>query len=153
MVKNVKKVEKRKIPTFKRSNYGAKRRSRVKDNWRTPRGNDNHMRIKKKNVGVMPMIGFKNAESVRFLRQDGSVERLIHNKADLESISGKEGITAKFSHDLSKRTRMELQKIADERKIKISNSFKPEKKPEPKAVKDAPAGKAKDDAKNNTVKG
>ena len=129
MVKSAKKVVKRKVPTFKRPNYGAKRRSRVKNVWRSQRGNDNHMRAKKKNVGVMPMIGFKNSDKVRFLRQDGTVEFVVHNRDELEGLAGKEGITAKFAHDLSKRSRMELQKFADEKKIRISNSFKAEVKP------------------------
>ncbi len=135
MVNKIKKVIKRKVPMFKRPNYGAKGRSRIKDNWRSQRGNDNHMRVKKKNVGVMPMIGFKNSEKVRFLRQDGTVEVVVHNKAELEMIVGKEGITAKFAHGLSNRKRVELQKIADEKKVRISNKLRAEAKPADNAKK------------------
>lgn len=150
MVKSVKKIVKRKVPRFKRPNYGAKGRSKVKDTWRRQRGNDNHMRVKKKNVGIMPMIGFKNSDKVRFLRQDGTVEFLVHNRGELEGLAGKEGITAKFAHDLSRKTRMELQKVADEKKIRISNSFKAEAKPKAESTE---AKQKPESRESNNVKG
>ncbi len=114
-------VKKRKVPRFRRPNLGAKGRSRVKDTWRTQRGNDNKMRAKKKNVGVMPMIGYKNNDSVRFTRKDGTLEFVIHNETELIGIAGKAGITAKFAHDLSRRKRAALQTVADSKGIRIAN--------------------------------
>lgn len=114
-------ITKRPRTRFTVPNQGAKNRSRVPDRWRKQRGIDNHKRVKKQNRGAVPKIGYKNSDVVRFSRPDGSFEFLVHNEKELLSVSSMPGYVARFAHDLSRRSRMELQKTADANKIKVLN--------------------------------
>ncbi len=112
---------KRERTRFTVPNQGAKNRSRVPDRWRKQRGIDNHKREGKANRGATPGIGYKNSDAVRFARPDGSFEMLVHNEAELLSVLGMPGYAARFFHGLSSRKRQGLQRLADEKKIRILN--------------------------------
>lgn len=117
-------MAKREKTKFTVPNFGAKNRKRVRERWRKQRGIDNHKREGKSNRGATPGIGYKNSDAVRFSRPDGSFEFLVHNKSDLISVLGMPGYSARFFHGISSRKRAELQRIADEKKIRILNRAK-----------------------------
>jgi len=108
-------------PTFNVPNFGAKNRKRVKERWRKQRGIDNKKRVKRSGYGAVPNIGYKNNETVRHLRPDGKIAVVIHNQKELEAAAGNPEVSVIFAHGLSKRTRTELGKIADQKRIRIAN--------------------------------
>ncbi|MGC8587022.1 MAG: eL32 family ribosomal protein [Candidatus Micrarchaeia archaeon] len=111
---------KKRHPRFVVPNYGAKHRARVKDRWRKQRGTDNKKRRKYSGYGALPGIGYKNSDSVRFSRPDGSIEMLVHNDGELiKAIEA--GYAIRFSHSISARKRMAMQRIADAKAAKIVN--------------------------------
>ncbi len=111
----------KKKPAFTVPNYGAKGRSRLSDRWRKQRGIDNKSRIKRKGYPKGPEIGYGAPKDLRFRKENGLYEVIIHNKNELLNLIGKNDYMAKFSSSLSKKKRIELQKIADEHNIKIAN--------------------------------
>ncbi len=114
-------IRKKYKPEFHVPNFGAPNRKRVKDRWRRQRGVDNKMRTKKAKMGPTPSIGYKNGSNVRYMRPDGNFELIVHNEKELLSILSRKGYAAKFSHNLSERKKAALQKLADEKKIKVLN--------------------------------
>lgn len=115
---------KKRHPTFAVPNLGAKGRSRVRDRWRKQRGTDNKLRVKAYGHGNTPNIGYKNSDSVRNARPDGTVGTLVHNMNELMALKGKGSYSATFFHGLSVRKRMELQKAADKHNIRITNRLR-----------------------------
>ncbi len=115
---------KKKHPKFVVPNLGAKHRARVKDRWRSQRGIDNKKKLKKSGYGKMPSIGYKNPDVVRFKERSGMLKIIVHNSEELSAIKEKELYEVVFAHDLSKKKRMELQRIADARGIKVANRVK-----------------------------
>ncbi|MDE1851089.1 MAG: hypothetical protein KGH69_00155 [Candidatus Micrarchaeota archaeon] len=115
---------KKKHPTFAVPNFGAKGRSRVKDRWRKQRGTDNKLRVKAYGHGNTPNIGYKNSDSIRNARKDGTMEMLVHNMNELMMLKGKSDYSAVFFHGLSSRKRKELQKAADQHSIRITNRLR-----------------------------
>ncbi len=105
-------------------NYGAKSRKQVKARWRHQRGIDNHKRVMRKGYGEIPKIGFKNHDSARDLGADGNQHILVHNKAELHGAMQVPDVSIVLSHALSQRKKLEFQKIADEKAIKVSNRVK-----------------------------
>ncbi len=115
-------LAKRKHPKFYVPNFGAPNRKRVKERWRAQRGIDNKKRVKKKELGASPSIGYKNPDSVRFARPDGAFEVLVHNRMELQAlIASKDARVARFSHSLSSRKRSELQAMADKNNVRVVN--------------------------------
>ena len=108
-------------PRFRVPNLGAKNRSGVKKRWRAQRGIDNKMRYKKKGHGAMPNIGYRNSDSVRYARSDGTFEVLVHNRAELMAVQPGAGKVVRLSAALSRRSRAELQRIADGSGLRIVN--------------------------------
>ncbi|MDE1824558.1 MAG: hypothetical protein KGI00_02785 [Candidatus Micrarchaeota archaeon] len=117
-------ASKKKHPTFAVPNLGAKGRSRVKDRWRKQRGTDNKLRVKAYGHGNTPNIGYKNSDSIRNARPDGTMEMLVHNVSELMMLKGKSSYSAVLFHGLSSRKRMEMQKLADENRIRITNRMR-----------------------------
>lgn len=114
-------LRKKMKPKFSVPNLGARNRKKVPDRWRAQRGIDNKKRVKKQNRGPTPSIGYKNSESVRFRRSDGTLDILVHNERELLMLAGKEESSARFAHGISTRKRAALQKLADSRNIKVVN--------------------------------
>ncbi len=111
-------IKKKKHPKFAISNLNAKNRSRLADRWRTQRGIDNKKRIKRSGYGAMPSIGYKNNDSIRGLRPDGSAEVLVHNIKELAAAEGK---VARIAHDVSKKKRAEIKRVAAIKGIRVVN--------------------------------
>ncbi|HQT44614.1 MAG TPA: eL32 family ribosomal protein, partial [Candidatus Micrarchaeota archaeon] len=79
-------VSKKKHPTFKRTNFGRTRRSRVKDNWRRPRGIDNKQREKYAYMGKLPSIGYKNPKALRGRHPSGLYEVIVSTPAQVAGL-------------------------------------------------------------------
>ena len=117
-------LKKREHPRFVVPNYGAKNRKRVKDRWRSQRGEDNKKKLKKSGYGKMPSIGYKNPDEVRFKEKNGMLKIVIHNENELNQIIGKKDYEVVLAHELSKRKKMELQRLAEMHGMKVSNKVK-----------------------------
>lgn len=114
-------IKKKPKPRFTVPNFGAPNRKHVRDRWRAQQGNDNKKRVKKQNRGPTPSIGYKNSESVRFLRPDGTRDVLVHNERELLVLSGRKDSSARFAHGISVRKRRALQEMADRNGIRLVN--------------------------------
>ena len=114
-------IEKRKHPRFVVPNYGAKSRKRVRDRWRTQRGEDNKKRRYWSGYGASPRIGYKNASDVRFVRKDGVIEVLVHNEAELLAVPKGGRSAAVFAHGLSRRMKLMLGRKAAGAGIRVIN--------------------------------
>jgi ribosomal protein L32E len=117
-------VVKKSHPTFAVPNYGAKKRKRVKERWRKQRGMDNKKRIKRSGYGATPKIGYKNSDTIRHLRPDGTFEFLIHNEKELNDAMLRPGTSVRFANGVSIRKKQVLQKIADSKGVNVVNRVK-----------------------------
>ncbi len=117
-------MQKKRHPKFYVPNFGAPNRKRVKERWRAQRGIDSKKRVKKRELGATPSIGYKNAPQMRFARPDGRFEVLVHNESELRQFMGsKSNAVVRFSHDLSRRKRLQLQRLAGS-SVDIANRMK-----------------------------
>ncbi len=118
-------MEKKRHPKFVVPNFGLKTRKRVSARWRMPRGIDSKKRVKKKESGASPSIGYKNRPELRYARSDGVFETLIHNEGELLSAAKtKKDTIIRFAHSLSVRKRIALQAIADKHGLKVANKVR-----------------------------
>lgn len=138
-------VTKKRHAVFRVPNYGAKNRKGVKKRWRKPRGIDSKIRVEKKGHGATPKVGYKNSPEIRFARQDGTFEHLVHNERELLAMAGDKTKVAVLAHGLSRRTWASLQKTASAKGIRIVNRKKeqvPAARKEKKAVSSAKQAQA-----------
>jgi len=113
---NVKKKVKFVVP-----NLGAKNRKGVKDRWRHQRGIDNHKRIMRSGYGEIPKIGYKNHETKRHLGPDDTQRILVHDVRELHEAMQVPDASVILSHSLSSRKKLALQKIAEDKGIRVVN--------------------------------
>lgn len=114
-------IKKKDHPKFVVPNFGAKHRKGVKARWRKQRGIDNKKRVKRSGYGAVPNIGYKNNETVRHRRPDGTRGLVIHNMKELEMAANAEEVSLIFAHELSDRKREELGKFAISKGLRIVN--------------------------------
>ena len=108
----------RKKPEFRR--HLSESIKRLKPNWRRPRGSQSKVRKKKKSKLPMPSIGYRAPKALRYLHPSGYKEILIRNLKDLSRVDPeKEAI--RIAATIGKKKRLEILKIAKERKIKVLN--------------------------------
>ena len=105
-------MEKKK-PTF---NVSGPSKKRVKERWRRPRGVDNKKRIKRKDRGALPKVGYK--KKIRGLHPSGKPELLVKNLKDLE---GAKDVVVRISGSVGKKLRKEIVKKAESLGLKILN--------------------------------
>lgn len=117
-------MNKKSHPKFVVPNFGAPNRKRVKERWRKQRGIDNKKRVKRSGYGAVPNIGYKNPESIRNIRADGTKGVLVRNQKDLESMQGVPGVSIILAHGLSTRKKIMLQKIASQKGLNIVNKVR-----------------------------
>jgi large subunit ribosomal protein L32e len=108
-------------PKFNVPNFGVKKRSRVPDRWRKQRGIDNKKRIKKDFMGATPTIGYRNPDIVSGMRVSGNRLVVVNNMKELESYAGQPGIEVAMAHAIGNKKRALMQKLADQKGIKIVN--------------------------------
>ncbi len=118
-------IKKKSHPRFNVPNQGAANRSRVKDSWRKQRGVDNKKRVKKKFAGAEPTIGYGNPESVKGIRANGKRTVVIQNLEELKQVIENPDMTdydVTFASTLSRRKRIEMVKLAEQNKLRVTNS-------------------------------
>ncbi len=120
-------MNKKKRGSFNVPNSGGKRgKKRVKARWRKPRGIDNKKRIRKKSHGKNVKVGYGNDSDKRNKHPSGFYEAIVNNIKELEMLKGK-NIVARIAGAVGKKKRMEIEKKANELKIRILNPLKGEK--------------------------
>ena len=107
-------------PTF-RGHYGltTRRRKSRRDvqAWRYPRGIDRSLSEKR---GPMPSIGYGHPKEDRFKHPCNLREILVASKTDLLAIED-EKVAVRFSARLGAKKKLELTKLAKEKKFKVLN--------------------------------
>lgn len=116
---------KRKKPNFKRQN--AKNLKRLGDKWRKPKGRQSKLRRHMKGRGFLPNPGYCSPRAVRYLHPSGYEEVLVSNLAQLDAVNASEQCI-RIAASVGKKKRIEMQKKAEEMKIKILNPKKIELK-------------------------
>lgn len=113
--------KKRKHPTFARANYGRSSRSRIKDNWRRPRGIDNKKAFKFKYMGCSPSIGYGQPSDIKHNHPRGMPEILAQSPSDL---SGAAEVVIRIASGVGAVKREAIQKLAETMKLKVVNPRK-----------------------------
>ncbi|OLB90747.1 MAG: 50S ribosomal protein L32e [Thaumarchaeota archaeon 13_1_40CM_38_12] len=94
---------------------------RLAENWRKPKGIDNHQRKQKKGWPALVRIGYGGPKASRGLHPSGYTDNLVYNVKDLEKLNPKtDGI--RFGHSVGKRKRLEVISKAKEMNFKIFNA-------------------------------
>ena len=114
------KPKKTKHPTFARMNYGRTKRSRVKDNWRKPRGIDNKQRVGLKYVPASPGIGYRSPKSIRGLHPSGLRPVLVSNVMGVLSAAKDSAIL--IASGVGEKKRVAIVKVAAEKGFKVLNA-------------------------------
>ncbi len=121
-------MNKKSHPKFNVPNYGAKKRKKVQARWRKQRGIDNKKRIKRSFMGAEPTIGYGNPEALRGVRANGKRIVLVRSLAEFRAAVANPSVVSGFdvtvAHSVSKRTRMQMSKLAAEQGIHITNDRK-----------------------------
>jgi large subunit ribosomal protein L32e len=120
-------VTKKKKPKFNVLNLGFFKS--VKSRWRKPRGTHNKKRMKFKWTGASPKVGYKNADTVRGLR-NGMKEVLVHTPKELE---GLKGMLIRISSTVGAKKRKIIFDKAKALGLKIANACGGKKAFMPKA--------------------
>ena len=123
-----KKIAKKKIPQFKRPNYGRSSCSSIKGNWRKPRGIDNKKRIHKKFMGCSPAVGYRQDKRIRGQHPSGQMEVLIENMSQLEAqMAGENGrpgarsVLVRIAGGVGRKLKAKLMAKAVEMKLRVLN--------------------------------
>jgi large subunit ribosomal protein L32e len=117
-------VSKRKHPKFLRPNYGRSKRSRIKDNWRRPRGIDNKKREKLKYMGASPSIGYGQPKEVRNLHPSGLPEVRVQSPSDLV---GLKNVVIRIASGVGKKKKQEILALCQKANLKVVNPPKLQK--------------------------
>ncbi len=119
------KLKKRKVPDFVRI-IGPNRRSKPgldPYTWRRPRGKRANKRLKLKEAGPVPSIGYRQPKEVRGLHPSGYKEILVYNPKDLEKINP-EKEAARIASCVGLKKRIEIMRKAKELGIKVLNPLR-----------------------------
>ncbi|MBU3905335.1 MAG: 50S ribosomal protein L32e [Nanoarchaeota archaeon] len=143
---NLRRKLKRKKPTFRRQNAGIF--LRIGEKWRKPRGVSSKLRRHKHKRGKLPNPGYSSPVAVRFLHPCGLAEVSVSNINDLVAIDNKIQC-ARIAAKVGNKKRIDIQKKAEELKIKVLNVRKIELK---KKVKKVMKEEVKVEKKNEAVK-
>src|SRR3989454_11208156 len=89
---------------------------RLAENWRKPKGIDNHQRKQKKGWPALVRIGYGGPRVAKGLHTSGYTDKLVYNVKSLERIDPKiYGI--RFGHGVGKKKRLEIIVRAKEMKL------------------------------------
>ncbi len=114
----LRRLKKEKTPEFQRQE--SWRYVRIHDAWRKPKGVDSHMRLSVKGWPALVKIGYRGPRAVRGLHPSGLRDVLVHNKAELETLSPNAD-AARFAAGVGRRKRIELARRAKEMGIRVLN--------------------------------
>jgi large subunit ribosomal protein L32e len=108
----------KKRPHFKR--FESWRFVRIKDQWRKPRGIDNHMRTELQGWPKSVKVGYRGPTAVRGLHPSGKEEVMVWNTKDLEKVDPETQV-ARIGGSVGGRKRETMIKKAEELKLRILN--------------------------------
>ena len=111
-------VNKRPHPKFNRPNYGRSSRSRIKDNWRRPRGIDNKKRAKIAYMGCSPSIGYGQPSEIKYTHPLGLKEILVQTPKE---IAGLKDVLIRIASGVGRRKSEEIIKLAKAAGLKVLN--------------------------------
>jgi len=114
----IRELIKKKKPEFLRQEWF--RYKRLSENWRRPKGLTSKMRRHMKYRISVVRIGFRSPREARYLHPSGFEEVIVYNVKDLEKIDNKRQ-AARISGTVGTRKRIEIEKKADEMRIRILN--------------------------------
>lgn len=106
-------------PEFLRQEYHARARLQ-QHRWRRPRGGHSKMRQHYAYRRNVVSIGFGGPRAARHLHPSGFREVMVHNVRDVERLDPKTQ-AARIAHKVGMRKRIEIEKKADELKIRVLN--------------------------------
>jgi large subunit ribosomal protein L32e len=115
---NLRKEIKKRTPTFLREEWF--RYKRIPHNWRRPDGISSKMRINLKYRPSKVRVGFRGPKEVRGLHPSGFEEVIVFNTNDLNDINPKTQ-AARIGSSVGTKKRMDIEKRAEELKIRILN--------------------------------
>jgi len=117
----IRRKKKRTKPNFLRQNAGNLKR--IGKKWRKPKGQGSKLRRHRKGRGFLPNPGYGSPLASKFLHPSGYREVLVSNMNDLEGINIANECV-RISSTVGKKKRYDIQKKAEEMKIKILNPKK-----------------------------
>jgi large subunit ribosomal protein L32e len=100
---------------------------RVSDRWRRPKGNQNKLRRHFKNKGFLASPGYGTPSELRYMHPCRMMEVMVCNVGDLDKINTATQC-ARISATVGNKKRFEIQRVAEEKKIKVLNPRKIELK-------------------------
>ncbi|MEM4366623.1 MAG: eL32 family ribosomal protein [Candidatus Anstonellales archaeon] len=109
---------KKRKPKFNVQNENRWPRIANRGSWRRPRGSDNKKRIRRKDRGASPRVGYKNSPNERSIHPSGIREVLIRNTSELE---GLKGVAVRLSAGLSRRKKKEIAEKASSMGLRVLN--------------------------------
>ncbi len=110
---------KERTPEFKR--FESWRYVRIHEEWRKPKGVDNHMRLSARGWPHLVKIGYRVPKSVRYLHPSGYRDILVHNVAELEKLTPDRD-AARIAATVGRRKKIEIVKRARELGIRMLNA-------------------------------
>ncbi len=111
-------IKKRKKAKFMRANYGRPSRRRITEGWKRPRGHDNKRKLKLKEFGSEPNIGWGQPRDVKGKHPLGFHEVLVHNPEQLGKAKGR---LVRIAGGVGKKKRLLIVKKAAELKLTVLN--------------------------------
>ena len=108
----------KKRPHFKR--FESWRFVRIKDQWRKPRGIDNHMRTELQGWPKSVKVGYRGPTAVRGLHSSGMEEVMVWNTKDLDKVDPETQV-ARIGGTVGGRKRETMIEKAKELKLRILN--------------------------------
>lgn len=115
----IRKRIKKNRPHFKR--FESWRFVRIKDQWRRPRGIDNHMRTEEKGWPKSVKVGYRGPAAVRGLHASGYEEVMVWNTEDLKKVDPETQV-ARIGGSVGGRKREHIVNKAEKLDIHILNS-------------------------------
>jgi len=115
---NVRKDIKKRTPKFRREEWY--RYKRIDDNWRRPDGLHSKMRENLKYRPSRVRVGFRGPKKTRKLHSSGFEEIMVYNTKDLDKINP-DIQAARIGKSVGTKKRIDIEKIAEERNIRILN--------------------------------
>uniref|UniRef100_A0A7E4VKF9 60S ribosomal protein L32 n=1 Tax=Panagrellus redivivus TaxID=6233 RepID=A0A7E4VKF9_PANRE len=102
--------------------HESDRYTRLRPNWRKPKGIDNCVRRRFKGTRRMPKIGYRNDKRTRHVLPNGFKKVLIHNVQDLELLlTQNHKYCGEVAHAVSSKSRKAIVERAAQLRIKLTN--------------------------------